>query len=499
MKSAIKAFLTSLGLMCSPLFAQTNEWATEYVTLDTPENGTGLQTSSVAVVGPNQFIALVSGDPPNGREDLFNLSANYLVGYLEADSVFGILEPRGYGSSAEGIFDQWISGFENVPLNGAWQMAAGGPDNYVYIANNDERHNILVFALDIFGGVMSTDFRMETGDKPIFAIEVDDAGYVYVADYQGSDEKTNEVKVYAPIGADGTTWGDEAGRNDDPVATIDLPPGVFQGLTVNNDGSQVFVSFSSERSLLKFTGSPQSGYTQDLAFNVALAEDDTISNGGSGTPSFLGLAYAEASKTLFATVDDFIAIGTGGGYPYGRIYVIDGEGGSVADTVDIAEWNFAQTGFYNTGSNNGSVGGFTSVTDCEVIADEPNVVYTQTYYGWAVEKWAFDGDLSLIVSVEQSSGALPQTFSLSQNYPNPFNPQTRFTFEIPEQSRVKIEVFNLLGEHIATLADGELPDGVYRGQWNGRSEAGLAMPSGLYFLVMRADDFQQQRRMILMR
>ncbi|MFQ5631091.1 MAG: T9SS type A sorting domain-containing protein [bacterium] len=471
-------------LSVSSMSAQTNEWATHYVTLDEAGNGTGDRTASVAVTGANAFVALVTRLESS---NLFsNLTNNYLVAYVDADSALGRTADQAYSPTQD--FTSWISGLDEVALSGAWQIASD-TKNRVYVANNGLNHNILVFELSPLA-LLSTDFRMETGAENIFAIEVDTAGYVYVVDYEGSDSKTNEVKVYAPIGAAGTTWGDFSGHNDTPTTTIDLPPGKYQGVTVSGNGSQLFISATSARSIWKYSGDPVNGYTRDDGFTAVLSPDDTVANGGSGTPGFLGLAYDDSLSIVYAAADTFLHGGSSGGYPYGRVYVISGQSGAIADTIDVAEWNNAQTGSYSSGSSNGRVGGFTSVYDVDT-SDEP-AVYTQTYYGWAVEKWLFDGDLGIIVSVRQISEAIPQRFTLAQNYPNPFNPATTIAFDVQAASHVILSVYNMLGQKVATLVDEHLVPGSYTATFKGGH-----LPSGIYFYSLEAGAFRATKKLVL--
>ncbi|MFQ5605141.1 MAG: T9SS type A sorting domain-containing protein [bacterium] len=489
----LKSFILMMLLPLS-LLAQTNQWGVQYATFDDENNGTGDRTASVAVLGPNAFVALVSTN--NDNANIFtDFDDNYLVGYMEADSAAGRLQAQAYSPS--GQFDNWESQLDQVALIGAWQIA-GGKNNYVYVANNDPFHNILVFELTPLG-VISTDFRMETGQENIFAIDVDTTGHVYVVDYEGTDAKSNEVKVYAPIGTAGTTWGDFGGHNDAPVATIDLPPGIYQGVAASGNGTAVFVSSRNDRRILKFVGDPAGGYTQDSSFDAAISPTDIEFDEDGieiGSTAFLGMDYLDEPGILFAAVDLFLCIGTTvdrcGGYVTGRIFAIDPATGTSVDTIDVAQWNLDVTGFYNAGSNNGRAGGFTSVYDVEV-SSEP-AVYSQTFYGWAIEKWIFDGDLGLIVGVEQIAETVPEAFALHQNYPNPFNPGTAIEFDLQRSGYVRLLVFNTRGQKVATLVDEPFTPGSYKIGFDASR-----LPNGIYYYTLEAGSFRTTKKMILIK
>ena len=89
---------------------------------------------------------------------------------------------------------------------------------------------------------------------------------------------------------------------------------------------------------------------------------------------------------------------------------------------------------------------------------------------------------------------LPESFALEANYPNPFNPVTTIRFALPEASRVRIQVFDLLGREVALLVDGNLSAGRHEVVFDAR---GLA--SGHYIYRMNAGSFEQHRSMILMK
>ena len=93
--------------------------------------------------------------------------------------------------------------------------------------------------------------------------------------------------------------------------------------------------------------------------------------------------------------------------------------------------------------------------------------------------------------------ALPTDFALGQNYPNPFNPSTIIPYQLPMAGHVRLEVFNLLGQRLATLVDAERSAGAYTVQWNGTDAAGRAMGAGVYIYRLSSGGQTVSRRMVL--
>ena len=87
--------------------------------------------------------------------------------------------------------------------------------------------------------------------------------------------------------------------------------------------------------------------------------------------------------------------------------------------------------------------------------------------------------------------ALPQGFSLGQNYPNPFNPSTIIPYQLAASAHVRLEVFNLLGQRIATLVDGQRPAGTHTAMWNATGAAGV------YIYRLTMGEASLARRMVL--
>ncbi|GBD92514.1 starch binding domain protein [bacterium BMS3Abin05] len=94
---------------------------------------------------------------------------------------------------------------------------------------------------------------------------------------------------------------------------------------------------------------------------------------------------------------------------------------------------------------------------------------------------------------------LPTRYSLKQNYPNPFNPTTEINYDLPKTSKVRLTIYNMLGQKVATLVNARMPAGSYTATWNGRNDRGLLLGSGLYFYQLDAGSFKTTKKMLLMK
>ena len=106
--------------------------------------------------------------------------------------------------------------------------------------------------------------------------------------------------------------------------------------------------------------------------------------------------------------------------------------------------------------------------------------------------------VSVVTSVE-TSGGIPTEFALNQNYPNPFNPTTEIAFALPKQSPVKVVIYGLSGEIVATIVNQTMSAGNYRITWNGKTDDGRAVASGVYFYHLQADGFTATKKMTLLK
>jgi hypothetical protein len=94
---------------------------------------------------------------------------------------------------------------------------------------------------------------------------------------------------------------------------------------------------------------------------------------------------------------------------------------------------------------------------------------------------------------------LPQQYALYQNYPNPFNPVTNISFDLPERGYVSLVVYDIMGREIVRIIDGQLNGGHHKFRWSGKHNSGRVASSGIYFYRLTAKDFQQTRKMLIIK
>ncbi len=94
---------------------------------------------------------------------------------------------------------------------------------------------------------------------------------------------------------------------------------------------------------------------------------------------------------------------------------------------------------------------------------------------------------------------IPTEYSLKQNYPNPFNPVTHIEFAIPAESKISISIYDILGRKIIELENGIYTPGTYMSTWNGRNAFGNQVATGVYFYELKAENFSQVKKMILIK
>lgn len=150
----------------------------------------------------------------------------------------------------------------------------------------------------------------------------------------------------------------------------------------------------------------------------------------------------------------------------------------------VMEFKFTVMHSWNAAYGNGGVGGGGS-----------NYSYTVPTAGWY--HIVFDDSsntytIDPVTNIDEDAN-LPKEFVVYRNYPNPFNPQTTIKFGVPEAANVRINIYNILGQKVASIIDQNYSAGYHVAFWNGMNSTGMQVASGLYFYEFEAKAVNGER------
>jgi hypothetical protein len=230
------------------------------------------------------------------------------------------------------------------------------------------------------------------------------------------------------------------------AAKVNTPPGAF-ALVTPPDGQALEITHDN------------------IGSNQIFAWSSSVDPNGSEVTYYATLQVPTGTDTLEISVD---TTGTAVLIPYA----------SIADVMTV----------YATATGN-----YTADVSWTVYAND----------GWD-EIEASNGPRSISVDIGWYLGMndeaiIPDVFALHQNYPNPFNPVTTIRYDIPEQALVRIDIYNILGQKVAVLAEGLHEPGFHAVRWNGTNMYGNALSSGMYFYHIKAGDFRNVKKLLLVK
>lgn len=120
-------------------------------------------------------------------------------------------------------------------------------------------------------------------------------------------------------------------------------------------------------------------------------------------------------------------------------------------------------------------------------------------YNYALSYNSIQSLIDFSTQNETETLKIPENFLLSQNFPNPFNNQTLLKYEVPFLTGIKIELYNVLGEKIKSLYEGEKNAGIYFVSWDGTDNNNSLVGSGVYFVKFSADEFSDTKKIVLLK
>ena len=104
-----------------------------------------------------------------------------------------------------------------------------------------------------------------------------------------------------------------------------------------------------------------------------------------------------------------------------------------------------------------------------------------------------------VVGVEEEPRDLLTSFVLAQNNPNPFGSSTVIAFSLPKESKVTLAIYDITGRMVKNLVDREMGAGNHTLRWDGKDQTGREVTSGIYFYRLKAGDFTQTNKMVVLR
>lgn len=323
-----------------------------------------------------------------------------------------------------------------------------------------------------------------------------------------------------PVGTQITTW---SGTTDDGYATVPLPfsfPFYGASFTSLNICTNGFAQFSGTSTTYSNTAIPSVGEPNNAIYPFW---DDLNLGEAGGSVWYYNDAARQRFIFQFDSVSHYSPSSTPGRYtfqtilyPDGRILVqyrkmegtlnsatigIENGGGTVALQVvfnsayvhDNLALLFTQDAvpWMSCGTTSGTIaqGDSQNVHLCIHPREMPPGLYTGYFRitGNSPDTVNIKVKLTIVTGVAENNVLLPTSYELSQNYPNPFNPSTTIRFALPHESSVKLKVFNLLGQEVISLLDEIRPAGYFTVPWDGRTQSGITVATGIYFYRLEAN------------
>ena len=285
-------------------------------------------------------------------------------------------------------------------------------------------------------------------------------------------------------------------------------------------------------------GSPGEWDESFVSPNAVLATDSgylMYYSGGNGYPfppdkhGMVGLAFSSDGITWtkyddpkttnppYAESDPVISLGTAGTYDSGLAWECDvlktDTGFEMFYTGDPDSWSgekicyaTSEDGIHwvKDSVNNPLLGPTQDWVTVDIVS--PSVVKIKnTYFVYYDGNTSMtDGQIGLatspiVTAVRHENKVTIKRYKLIGSYPNPFNPSTNIIFEVPNQSLVKIEIYNILGKLVTTLVNRSYSKGRHQVTWNGKDNNGRKVSSGTYVAVMRTKNYQDSMKMNLLK
>ena len=136
--------------------------------------------------------------------------------------------------------------------------------------------------------------------------------------------------------------------------------------------------------------------------------------------------------------------------------------------------------------------------------NDEEIVYCQTYL-YRLSDVSYSGQIfrrdsvQITITAGEDLSQIPDKYILKNAFPNPFNPSTNIMFGLPENTNVKIVIYNSIGQKVRTLTDKNFNAGWHILQWDGKSDAKISLGSGQYFYLIKTKHYSAVKKMLLVK
>ncbi len=329
------------------------------------------------------------------------------------------------------------------------------------------------------------------------------------------DAATGETSLIGPTGdfmqgmafdpTDGSLWASTgAGQNavvPDGIYTIDVNSGAASLVGVTGlGGSTPDIHFDENGNLYGVKGGGQS---ENQLISIDKSTGTGMVIGSIGFTAVSGLAYRFNSPpgnfTLVDPPNEAVLDTLNPTLTWEKATDPDSGDTVTYDVIVSTQSDFSDTLLLEVGLTDTM---YTIVSGLEVSKQYYWKVIAKDIVGaTTVNEMSFTFSTSDVATEvdNQVTALIPTKFALFPNYPNPFNPETRIRYDLPKPVHVRLEVFNILGQKIRTLIDETKPAGAFTAVWEGLTDNGEQVVSGVYIYYLKTEEFKMNRKMLLLK
>ncbi len=384
--------------------------------------------------------------------------------------------------------------------------------NIVFASSGNGPDSNYVNTLDPTTGIFSGWIGFDGEQAEQYFLAISDNGKIGMA-YNGQAPFNDGDVYYSESLDDGLSWSV-------PIKIFDRPDnqnismGALRGVSLNFYGEEPCVVFEIVKQDFNagvyysrlpneihfWSPNINGGVSKSIADsnNVPFAPNLTSTEvfapicrpviGRSQNDNYLFVAFSAATSDVFVGTDSMTYFA---GY-----FTMSSNGGETwwhpnkfTPDIPLLDWKYISIAHINPTIFNTTY--INMILQGDSLESSPNPLFLSA-------KYFHTSTVFPIVHVEEGPFAIID-FKLGQNYPNPFNPTTAIAYQIPERSFITLKVYDVLGNEIATIINEEKPAGNYEVEFNSHSGEARNLPSGIYFYQLKAGNFVETKKMVLIK